>query len=892
MMEEKEVSIPCRSFSEERDESIYPMYFGVSCAFVALHLLSTEKRPTTNDGRWTTIADRMLLGSAQLVGLLVWKAQGGEVMDGRSDLLDKLKKSENEVAELKIRRSEDAKANEKVVGIFASQEQSWFCERKRLRQQIQALLDALRNLEVKKEESILNLKEKAEEKELLIQAKVEAMAEEEKKRKELEEKLRMAEEVAEELRETAKKEKQVHSSELCKHKTAFIELVSNQRQLEAEMGRALWQADATKQDLDEVLEQKEESVLLVEKLSMEIIKMQKDAEQKDKILSAMMRKSKLDMAEKQMLLKEVKISKARRKQAELETERWMGRCESRHDKHLRSNLANRSQPWLEMKGLQSFEAGCSQNRRMELQPTDSGLNHKSLLLECSSEAKHGKEVECVAQKRVNNSTLDCLSRYSPEENGEPVITANAEQLEDWVRMETEKYISILEQRHSAEIDAFAEQMRLKDEKLEAYHWRLLSMELESKRLQSHIEGLEENLSQFREENMKLEAFLLNGEAELKSLKEKFSIHAQHFQSGNSTSFLKSQAIVPAWSEVKIIKKKPRDKEQEQTATLTQMALQRERERKHKEVIDIDTMRVTPTSDPLMDNATGGVHNQSVEEFDRSENPIEDQSQDTNLTFQAPEEEVNEEKVVGVDLGHAQEENVENDPQEEAEVVEKSVSAENCVVRKDPSWKMDIHALGVSYKIKRLKQQLLMLEKLATTAAAKKPASKDNVADMPECYEQRKTDDEHGPKMKGFLLVMSLLNKQVKRYQSLEEKADDLCKRMHENNQEGNKRDSSISRTKGHNKTLEHFLEETFQVQRYMVATGQKLVEIQSKISSSFEVSPPDSVHISAGFDTRQFADCIRTLFREIQRGLEVRIARIIGDLEGTLTCEGILQLRN
>ena len=71
--------------------------------------------------------------------------------------------------------------------------------------------------------------------------------------------------------------------------------------------------EATRQELASVEEKKEESDLMAQKLSLEITKFHKDLEQKDKILSAMLRKSKLDTVEKQMLLKEVKLSKARRK---------------------------------------------------------------------------------------------------------------------------------------------------------------------------------------------------------------------------------------------------------------------------------------------------------------------------------------------------------------------------------------------------------------------------------------------------------------------------------------------------------------------------------------------------------------------------------------------------
>lgn len=103
-------------------------------------------------------------------------------------------------------------------------------------------------------------------------------------------------------------------------------------------------------------------------------------------------------------------------------------------------------------------------------------------------------------------------------------------------------------------------------------------------------------------------------------------------------------------------------------------------------------------------------------------------------------------------------------------------------------------------------------------------------------------------------------------------------------------DSDAPKSRGKTKTLENFLEETFQLQRYMVATGQKLTEIQSKIAVGFVVAAEELAK-SASFDIKRFADSVRTLFQEVQRGLEVRIARIIGDLEGTLACDGIIHLR-
>lgn len=99
----------------------------------------------------------------------------------------------------------------------------------------------------------------------------------------------------------------------------------------------------------------------------------------------------------------------------------------------------------------------------------------------------------------------------------------------------------------------------------------------------------------------------------------------------------------------------------------------------------------------------------------------------------------------------------------------------------------------------------------------------------------------------------------------------------------------VVRTKGKTKALENFLEQTFQLQRYVVLTGQKLMEIQSKISQEF-ARVADELEKAGSVDIKRFASTVKTLIQEVQRGLEVRITRIIGDLEGTLACEGMIRL--
>ncbi|XP_021279150.1 uncharacterized abhydrolase domain-containing protein DDB_G0269086 isoform X4 [Herrania umbratica] len=797
-MDEKGISGSYLIISEEKSDSLYPMYFGVSCAFFALRLLTG---PEKEDEKWSELRDKMLQGSAQLLGLLVWRIQREEANLAKCELHQKLETAEKEVEELKKRRHEDAKANEKVVGIFASQEQGWLIERKKLRLQIGALINELRVLEKKKNEEIADLSEKFNEMELLVESKDKVIEEMEQKGKELEEKVMKFESVAEELRETAKREAQEHSTELWKHKTAFIEIVSNQRQLEAEMGRAFRQVEATKRELDSVLEQKEESVLLAQKLSIEITKISKDLEQKDKILSAMLRKSKLDTAEKQMLLKEVKVSKAKKKQAELETERWKAVSESRHERH-------------SLKGMFAKQAGAKLDVSSGVKEVSNSGKTRSQPIDLVFEYDYS---DLKTDPEVFSPLPDC---HSPEANEE---------------LEAEKYAAVIEKRHHLELDAFAEQMRLKDDKLEAFRWRLLSMELESKRLQSHVEGLNQDVSQLRQENMKLEALLLEREEELDSLKEQFASQLKPL-SCQKTNLLNLSLHDPAlthdsfWPKVKFIKKKSIEREQETKTSL----LDRSQER-HPEKEEV--------------------------------NPSYNDSKNIRLIVQSPEKEFEEERDIS-NPGPTQKEtncSVEVDSADKSALPVQSLSK-----TKNTLWRMDLQALGVSYKIKRLKQQLLMVERLT--------GKQESGEDM--------EGDNNG--MKGFLSLISLLNKQVSRYLSLQGKTDDLCKRMHDNDIDSSQGDCSTRKMKGDSKTLEHFLEETFQLQRYMVATGQKLMEVQSKIASGFIGVELDK---SATFDMKRFADNIRSLFQEVQRGLEVRIARIIGDLEGTLACEGMTHFR-
>uniref|UniRef100_A0A2P2KJU0 Trichohyalin n=1 Tax=Rhizophora mucronata TaxID=61149 RepID=A0A2P2KJU0_RHIMU len=709
--------------TEERKEKFYPMYFGVSCALIGLRVLSIFDK---EDDQWPELCKKMLHGSAQLLGLLVWKMQreGSNSNGGPCELLRNLETARKEIEHLKKMRHEDARANEKVVGIFASQEQGWLTERKKLHQDIGILLNELRVLE-RKEEAVSEMNDKLEQMEHLVQSKDLALEEEENKRKELEARLMKAENVAEELRETAKREAQEHCADLLKHKTAFMELASNQRQLEAEMGRAMRQIEAKRNELNLVSEQKVESVALAEKLSTEVMKMRKELEQKDKILSAMLRKSKLDTAEKQMLLKEVKLSKANRKQSELEAERWRTVSEARHERHsLRSMFTYQS---------------------------NSGREDPAVAREASQIGRGRALTTDHVLEYYNSHVSDC---YSLGRNDKP---DDVKQLEEWVHLEAEKYATAMERRHHLEIDAFAEQMSLKDERLEACRWRLLGVEIESKRLQSHVERLNQEILDLRHQNVKLGALLLGREQELNALKEQFAIKIKQkiLPKANFSSSLPEQALPhdTIWSTVKVIKRKPMEGIQETKASIPETS-----EEKDAISSTVKIVKRKPT-EGIQETKAGITETSEAKDLEEDAHTCF-QSQNTRLIVRSQEKEAEEKE----DADRVPVEEESTTPLESDCAKQLPSPSQPVVKTNNSSWRIDLHALGVSYRIKTLKQQLLMLERLTGKKESWEDVDNNGIANT-----------QHG--MNNFLLLMSLLNKQVSRYQSLQGNTDELCKRM-------------------------------------------------------------------------------------------------------------------
>lgn len=76
-----------------------------------------------------------------------------------------------------------------------------------------------------------------------------------------------------------------------------------------------------------------------------------------------------------------------------------------------------------------------------------------------------------------------------------------------------------------------------------------------------------------------------------------------------------------------------------------------------------------------------------------------------------------------------------------------------------------------------------------------------------------------------------------------------------------------------------FLREAFRLQQHASETGQKLMGLQTEIGKSY---CRDEMESFANLATKRSLDSIGSNLKEIQRNLEIWLARIIGDLEGIL----------
>ncbi|XP_073131884.1 uncharacterized protein [Henckelia pumila] len=184
-----------------------------------------------------------------------------------------------------------------------------------------------------------------------------------------------------------------------------------------------------------------------------------------------------------------------------------------------------------------------------------------------------------------------------------------------------------------------------------------------------------------------------------------------------------------------------------------------------------------------------------------------------------------------------------------ESIESQYNMKHFVARDSP-WKVDADSTGVSSKLKLLEQELLNLERIGKTDLSKMP---------------------------------SQMRKQAKRYQALAGKIDDLCRKM----QASDPCEPTISSDFRTERQTE-FLLEAFRLQQRASETNQKLMALQTEAGKSYH---GEEFEGQAKLATMRALGSIRNNFKEIQRNLEIWLARIIGDLEGILSRDGTSRVR-
>ncbi|XP_019155830.1 PREDICTED: uncharacterized protein LOC109152641 isoform X3 [Ipomoea nil] len=171
------------------------------------------------------------------------------------------------------------------------------------------------------------------------------------------------------------------------------------------------------------------------------------------------------------------------------------------------------------------------------------------------------------------------------------------------------------------------------------------------------------------------------------------------------------------------------------------------------------------------------------------------------------------------------------------------------VTREAAWK---ESAGVSSKLKQLELELLNLEIVGKPDLSK---------------------------------VTSLMQKQAEIYRAISGKIDDLCQRM----QDSDPCEPAPLGSEFRTQKQTDFLLEAFRLQQHASETGQKLLALQSKTGKA---RCGDDSEGQASVAARRSIDLIRNTFKEIQRSLEIWLARIIGDLEGILARDGVSRAKD
>lgn len=776
---------------------------------------------------------------------------GFELEREKIKLLRKLEEAEAEVEEMKKRRAEDARANEKVAAIFATQRQHWKMEKKKLKQQLEILLKQSQAFEEFPSEEKLDCSR-------------------------------------------------------CARKDGLMsDLEARSLQMEDELVRAFNGLEICKKDCKIMFEEKKE---ITERLSSEIVRLRRDIDEKEEVISSLLRKS----DEKEELERKLTIVEAKRKQGD-----WPGLEKSLHAVHIKQRHL------LEM---DAFERQMrAKDERMEV------FRQKLLSMDNKLEKLQAenrdlvRSLELAKAKNANLEILlkekDSLLRSLKENlifNEKSKMHSHSEQ--SLLEFEDAKY-KIEKVEHKATKFRAVEESKAKDEEFREF----TSPAVKAKLLQTQTDYEEgkERLSFLLKSSKSVPINYLRDRNFLRERLESIDEDSERvLPTGNPHLICLIQQATQAFGPCShqetglegMLQTTKENAGNSRVQGLPPWAYNREQDGDPREelptVVDKHVSGTCKCGNAIDNNQTEAVVVAPVKfqseraiwgewQKGRVTASVDSESQVSlpgrngqlkgKTVFQDQNGGEAERQTTELSTTHVQTIPVKSFPARKNDDISCDASSylKHILEGRYSSTKKDAEALAISSEVKRLEQQLLQLEKISKAEVSKRLHSKDETPIM-DLNTENGNDYEQVKSKSASLSTIQLLKKQFKRYQALIGKIEDLCTRIHEKDPAHT---NTGSRSREQIAAQELFLIETFQLQHYLAATGQKLIAIQSDIAHK-SCAMDNEIAFTANFNVMQSVESVKSHLKEIQRSLEKRLARIIGDLEGTLARDGVLHVRH
>ncbi|PNY16210.1 hypothetical protein L195_g012925 [Trifolium pratense] len=201
-----------------------------------------------------------------------------------------------------------------------------------------------------------------------------------------------------------------------------------------------------------------------------------------------------------------------------------------------------------------------------------------------------------------------------------------------------------------------------------------------------------------------------------------------------------------------------------------------------------------------------------------------------------------------------------------ESLESTYTTKQFVARRESPWKVDGDSAGISSKLKLLEQELINLDKVVFVITQ----NNGHITNMLILILSFIVSLKPATCPPSWGTIGNFLGLTFRLF----EQASDPC-------------DPSLG-SEFRTQTQTEFLLEAFRLQQDASETAQKLMALHTEVGKTHY---RDELRGETTLTTRRSLDSIRNNFRELQRNLEIWLARIIGDLEGILARDGASRVR-